>query len=41
MLEPEVVERIRTIFLYRRPRVSLARATELLGWTRHEIGIRP
>ncbi|HEY2325648.1 MAG TPA: hypothetical protein VGJ82_22515 [Thermoanaerobaculia bacterium] len=37
MLEPKVVECIRTIFLYRGPRVSLARATALLGWTRQQM----
>jgi hypothetical protein len=37
MLEREVTERIRTIFLHRRPRVSLARATALLGWTPREM----
>jgi hypothetical protein len=37
MLESEVIERIRTIFLHRRSRVSLARARALLGWTAREI----
>lgn len=37
MLEPKVIERIRAIFLHERPRVSLARATALLGSTRHEM----
>ena len=37
MLEPKVIERIRTIFLYRRPHVSLARATALLRWTPGEM----
>lgn len=37
MAKPEVIERIRTIFLYRRPRVSLARAAALLGWTVREM----
>jgi hypothetical protein len=37
MLRPEVIERIRTIFLHQRPHVSLARATTLLGWTRRQM----
>jgi hypothetical protein len=37
MLEPEVLERIRTIFLQPRPHVSIADATVLLGWTRGEM----
>jgi hypothetical protein len=37
MLEPEVIERIRTIFLHQRPHVSIADATALLGWTRAEM----
>ncbi len=37
MLEPDVVERIRAIFLHQRPHVSIAEATALLGWTRREI----
>ncbi|HEY2093139.1 MAG TPA: hypothetical protein VGJ81_14740 [Thermoanaerobaculia bacterium] len=37
MLEPEVIERIRTIFLHRRSRVTLARARALLGWSAREM----
>ena len=37
MLEPEVIERIRTIFLHQRPHVIIAEATVLLGWTRREM----
>lgn len=37
MLEPDVINRIRSIFLYQRPHVSIAEATALLGWTREEM----
>ena len=37
MLEREVMERIRTIFLHQRPHVSIASATSLLGWTRRQM----
>jgi len=37
MLDPELIERIRAIFLHQRPHVSIADATALLGWTRHEM----
>ena len=37
MLEPDVINRIRTIFLYQRPHVSIAEATVLLGWSRGEM----
>jgi hypothetical protein len=36
MLEPDLIDRIRSIFLHRRPHVSIAEATALLGWTREE-----
>src|SRR5436305_1295988 len=39
MLEPDVIERIRTIFLHPRPHVSIAEATALLGWTDSEMSI--
>jgi hypothetical protein len=37
LLETDVVERIRTIFLQPRPHVSIAEGTALLGWTRAEM----
>ena len=37
MLEPNVVNRIRHIFLHPRPHVSISQATDLLGWTRREM----
>lgn len=37
LLEADVVERIRTIFLHPRPHVSIAEGTALLGWTRAEM----
>lgn len=33
MLEPDLIERIRRIFLQPRPHVSIMTATWLLGWT--------
>src|SRR5215212_3452172 len=37
MLEQDLIDRIRTIFLHQRPHVSIAEATVLLGWTRGEM----
>lgn len=37
MLDPELIERIRTIFLHEQPCVSIADATVLLGWSRAEM----
>src|SRR5882757_6351373 len=37
MLEPDVISRIRHIFLQPRPHVSIMQATGLLGWTRREM----
>lgn len=37
MLEPNVIDRIRHIFLHPRPHVSIFQATDLLGWTRGEM----
>ena len=37
MLEPDVIHRIRSIFLHQRPHVTIAEATVLLGWTRGEM----
>lgn len=37
MLEPDVIHRIRHIFLQERPHVSISQATALLGWTRAEM----
>lgn len=37
MLEPDVIHRIRTIFLHQRPQVSISEATVLLGWSRGEM----
>src|SRR5436305_13318336 len=37
MLETDVIERIRHIFLHPRPHVSISQATALLGWTRRQM----
>jgi hypothetical protein len=37
MLEPDVISRIRHIFLQPRPHVSIMQATGLLGWSRREM----
>lgn len=37
MLEPDIIARIRHIFLHPRPHVSISQATALLGWTRAEM----
>jgi len=37
MLETDVVDRIRHIFLHPRPHVSISQATALLGWTRGQM----
>ena len=37
MVEQDVIDRIRSIFLHPRPHVSIAEATALLGWTRAEM----
>lgn len=37
MLEPDIIDRIRHIFLHPRPHVSISEATALLGWTRAEM----
>jgi hypothetical protein len=37
MLEPDVIDRIRNIFLHDRPHVSISEATDLLSWTRREM----
>jgi hypothetical protein len=37
MLDPDLILRIRTIFLHQRPHVSIAEATVLLGWSRGEM----
>lgn len=37
MLESNVIDRIRHIFLHQRPHVSISQATDLLGWTRAEM----
>jgi len=37
MLEPDLISRIRHIFLHPRPHVSIMQATELLGWSRREM----
>jgi hypothetical protein len=37
MLEPEVIERIRRIFLQERPHVSIQQAARLLGWSWEEM----
>jgi hypothetical protein len=33
MLDPAAVERIRAIFLHQRPHVTIAEATQMLGWS--------
>jgi hypothetical protein len=37
MLDPDLINRIRNIFLHPRPHVTIAAATALLGWTRGEM----
>lgn len=37
MLEPDVIDRIRHIFLHPRLHVSISQATVLLGWTRRQM----
>lgn len=37
MLETDVIDRIRHIFLQPRPHVSISQATALLGWTRRQM----
>jgi hypothetical protein len=37
MLEPDLISRIRHIFLHPRPHVSIMQATGLLGWTRRQM----
>jgi len=37
MLEPDLIFRIRHIFLHPRPHVSISQATSLLGWSRREM----
>lgn len=37
MLDQDLINRIRTIFLHQRPHVSIAEATVLLGWSRGEM----
>jgi hypothetical protein len=37
MLDPDLVERIRTIFLHHHDRVTLDEAAAMLGWTRAEM----
>jgi hypothetical protein len=37
MLEPNVIARIRHIFLHPRPHVSISQATDLLGWTHSQM----
>ena len=37
MLDQTLIDRIRTIFLHQRPHVSIAEATDLLGWSRGEM----
>lgn len=37
MLDPDLIDRIRTIFLHDRPFVSITEATKLLGWSRAEM----
>ena len=37
MLDQDLVNRIRTIFLHQRPHVTIAEATALLGWSRGEM----
>ena len=37
MLDQDVINRIRAIFLHQRPHVSISEATALLGWSRGEM----
>src|SRR5947209_2249226 len=37
MLEPDLIPRIRHIFLHPAPHVSIMQATRLLGWSRREM----
>jgi hypothetical protein len=37
MLDPDVIDRIRHIFLHPRPHLSIFQATLLLGWTRRQM----
>src|SRR5436305_8898614 len=37
MLDQDLINRIRSIFLHPRPHVSIAEATALLGWSRAEM----
>src|SRR5260370_1167831 len=37
MLDPDVIGRIRHIFLHPRPHLSIFQATLLLGWTRRQM----
>jgi hypothetical protein len=37
MLEPELISRIRHIFLHPGPHVSITQATRLLGWSRRQM----
>lgn len=37
MLDENVINRIRSIFLHQRPHVTIAEATSLLGWSRGEM----
>lgn len=37
MLDPVLIQRIRAIFLHREPRVTVAAAADILGWSRAEM----
>ena len=37
MLEPDLISRLRHIFLHPRPHVSISQATSLLGWSRKQM----
>jgi hypothetical protein len=37
MLDPALIQRIRAIFLHREPRVTIAEAAGMLGWSRGEM----
>jgi hypothetical protein len=37
MLEPDLISRIRRIFLQPRPHVGIMQAEGLLGWTRRQM----
>jgi hypothetical protein len=37
MLHPDLIERIRIIFLHDQPRVTINEAADMLGWTRAEM----